>query len=405
MEKWVKTNFPGVRYRRHSIRKHGVKKDMYFSIRYKLNGRDKEEGLGWASQDWTAAKAYDALKELRENVKRGEGPQSLREKREIELKRQEQQRIEATRLKKEAITFKVFFEESYLPQARADKKASSVIREKILFDKWLKGAIGHILLRDVLPFHMEKLKLDMAKKRQSPRSIEYALAVVRQVFRAASRMGCHGGAIPTSGVKIPKVDNARMRFLTRTEAAELLRALRAKSLDAHDMTLISLHCGLRFGEIAALTWQDVDLDKGVMTIRDAKTGSRYAFLTRQAIEMLKGRPAGKPAEYVFPGRGGKMTRVSPTFFRVVDELKLNEGVDDRRLKICFHSCRHSYASWLVEEGQDLYTVQKLLGHKTNVMTQRYAHLAENRLREAVRALGRSLQKMEPDKIINVTTAK
>jgi len=84
-----------------------------------------------------------------------------------------------------------------------------------------------------------------------------------------------------------------------------------------------------------------------------------------------------------------LDRISITFKRTVEELKLNEGIDDPRLKICFHSCRHSYASWLIEEGADLYTVQKLLGHKTNIMTQRYAHLSENRLREAAQSLSRA----------------
>jgi integrase len=137
--------------------------------------------------------------------------------------------------------------------------------------------------------------------------------------------------------------------------------------------VLSLNCGLRFGEIASLTWQDVDIERGVLTIRDAKAGSRYAFLTEQAAEMLRVRPQGKPSDYVFQGRKVKLDRISITFSRTVDELKLNEGIDDPRLKICFHSCRHSYASWMIEEGQDLYTVQRLLGHKTNVMTQKNMH--------------------------------
>ena len=79
-----KTSFRGVRYRKHPTRKHGVNYDQYFIIRYKkLNGKDKEEGLGWASQGMTAAKAYDDLKVIKENIKRGQGPQSLAEKREI----------------------------------------------------------------------------------------------------------------------------------------------------------------------------------------------------------------------------------------------------------------------------------------------------------------------------------
>ncbi len=71
MAKWIKTNFPGVRYREHPTRKNGVRRDQYFTIRYKLAGKDREEGLGWASENWTATKAYERLKELKENKKKG----------------------------------------------------------------------------------------------------------------------------------------------------------------------------------------------------------------------------------------------------------------------------------------------------------------------------------------------
>ena len=392
--KWVKTTFPGVRFKEHPTRKNGVKRDQYFTIRYKLAGKDKEEGLGWATENWTAAKAYDRLKELKENRKSGEGPQTLAEKRDIMDAKKAAEQAEAERLVKEAVTFKTFFEDAYLPQAKADKKEKSVTREKVFFKVWISPAIGHFPMKGISPFHLEKLKKSMADKGQSPRSIEYCLAVVRQVFNAAKRLGAYEGENPTAKVKFPKPDNGRMRFLTREEADNLLEALKVKSADCHDMSLLSLNCGLRFGEIASLTWQDVDLTKGTLTIRDAKGGSRYAFLTEQAAAMLSTRTKGKPADFVFEGRKGEMTRISPTFFRVVNELKLNEGITDTRLRVCFHTCRHTYASWMIEEDADLYTVQKLLGHKTNVMTQRYSHLSENRLRDATKALSISQRPKE-----------
>jgi site-specific recombinase XerD len=89
------------------------------------------------------------------------------------------------------------------------------------------------------------------------------------------------------------------------------------------------------------------------------------MLQEQATKMLRNRTKGNPTDYVFQKRGGgKMDKISRTFFRTVDDLKFNEGIDDSRLQICFHFCRHSYASWMIEEGQDLYAVQKRLGHKT-----------------------------------------
>jgi len=395
--KWIKTSFPGVRYREHEKRKSGVRRDQYFTIRYKLAGKDREEGLGWASEGWSAKKAYARLSELKENLKVGEGPRTLAEKREIEDARRAAKIEERERLERESITFSAFYTDSYLPQAKADKKERSVEREEGLYKRWLSPALGDKPLKDITPFHLEKLKRDMATEGQSPRSVEYALAVVRQIFNTAKRLGVYAGENPTAKVKFPKPDNGRMRFLTHEEADKLLEALKAKSADVHDMALLSLHCGLRFGEAVSLTWQDVDLKRGVLTIRDAKAGSRYAFLTEQTAEMLKGRERGAPADNVFVNRdGGAVGKISHTFFRAVDDLGLNKGIDDRRLKVCFHSLRHSHASWLIEEGADLYTVQKLLGHKTNVMTQRYAHLSENKLREAAQALSRATRERKAD---------
>ena len=238
--------------------------------------------------------------------------------------------------------------------------------------------------------------------KQRGTSIEYALAVVRQIFNTARRFRAFEGENPTARVKFPKPDNGRMRFFSREEAEMLLNALKERSIDVHDVTLLSLHCGLRFGEIAELSWQDVNLENEVLTIRDAKAGSRYAFLTEQAKQMLSDRARGNPSDYVFGGRRGKIESLSRTFVRTVKELGLNDGIDDPRHRITFHSCRHSYASWLVEQGTDLYTVQKLLGHKTNVMTQRYAHLAEGQLRAAARSLSARLQpKKEDAKVIHL----
>jgi len=98
--------------------------------------------------------------------------------------------------------------------------------------------------------------------------MEYALSVVRQVFNTAKRLGVFEGENPTKKIKFPKPDNGMIRYLTRDEAARLLDTLKAKSHDVHDMTLLSLHAGLRFGEIASLTWQDVDIERGVLTIPD-----------------------------------------------------------------------------------------------------------------------------------------
>ena len=420
--RWIKTAHKGLRYYEHETRRHGKRKDRYYAIHFKVDKKVYDYGIGWWSDgvpDEARQKdpnigfeefCISELRQYRANVKAGSGVRSPREKRKAAAEKEALDRAEGERRIRESITFEKFFADTYLPQAKTDKKERSVAREEGLFKVWISPVLGHFPMKDIAPFHLEKLKRDMTAGGQSPRSVEYALSVVRQIFNTARRLKAFTGPNPAAEVKFPKPDNGRMRFLTPVEASLLLAALAKKSVDVHDMALLSLHVGLRFGEIASLTWKDVDLDRGVLTIRDAKAGSRYAFLTEQAVEMFRRRPRGNPSEYVFKakkrrrdkkisdGTGEKpaayrekLDRISITFARVVDELKLNEGIDDPRLQICFHSCRHSYASWLIDQGADLYTVQKLLGHKTNVMTQRYAHLAESKLRDAAMALSRALK--------------
>jgi site-specific recombinase XerD len=72
--------------------------------------------------------------------------------------------------------------------------------------------------------------------------------------------------------------------------------------------------------------------------------------------------------------------------KVVQKLGFNKGVTDYRHKVVFHTLRHTYASWLVMKGVDLYTTQNLMGHKNSTMTQRYAHPAPEHPDKAVSML-------------------
>ena len=166
----------------------------------------------------------------------------------------------------------------------------------------------------------------------------------------------------------------------------------------HDIALISLHSGARASEIFNLKWQDVDFSNGLMTLRDTKnTETRYAPMTKAVREMLKSRlPSEKPEEidpnaYVFTdSEGEKIKEVSNSFERVVDRLGFNKNVTDRRQRVVFHTCRHSFASWLAIQGVPLYTISRLMGHKSISMSERYSHLSPDHRKDAVNGLEKAL---------------
>lgn len=388
---WKGSKFQGVRFYENLTRKHGVKFDRYFAIRYQANGKRVEEGLGWTSEGWTEEKAALKLAELKTAAKTGAGPMRLTEIREIEKKRKELEQSEKMRREREAVTFGKFFLEAYLPQAKIDRP-KSVRADGGLFETWIMPFIGNLPFNEISPFHLEKIKKTILDAGRTPRTLEYIFGLIRQTFNAAKRNGLFSGDCPTAGVKRPRVDNARLRYLSPEEADLLLNRLAERSIDVYDQALLSLHCGLRFSEIISLTWADVSLEKGTLTIRDAKTGSRTTFLTAKAAESLSNRKKGLPSDYVFPARnGGKIPIISQTFFRTVKELRFNEGITDPRLRVCFHTLRHSHATLLYGAMGDLYLVQKSLGHRTPTMAMRYAKMTEGKLKEAADMMGQVLE--------------
>lgn len=377
-----------MRYREHSFRKHGVKLDRYFTIRFQHEGERVEERLGWSSEGWSESKAADELAILRNNARTGQGPIRLKERRKIQQEQRLKLQIETEKEQKESLKFSQFFKETYFPNAVSNKKPSSARREQGIFNKYLEPEIGDSRLKDISPLCIERVVKRMKDAGQSPRSIQYCLAVIRQVFNFANQTSIFSGPNPVSKVRKPKFDNRRMRFLSFEEAQALLDALKTRSETTHDIALLSLYCGLRAGEVFSLTWDCVNLDAERIHVRDTKSNKdRFVGIPKPAREMLQRRRTTAISKLVFTTRDGrKIERVSNAFLKAVKELGINDGITNAKDKVVFHSLRHTYASWLVQEGVDLYTVKELMGHSSIIMTERYSHESPDRLQRAARVL-------------------
>jgi len=236
----------------------------------------------------------------------------------------------------------------------------------------------------------------MKNSKLSPRSIKYSLAVVRQVFNFARRNGVFLGENPVLRVTLPQEDNRRMRFLTSEEATILLHTLYEKNHQLFEIALLSLHCGLRSKEIASLTFGDIDVDRKQIFVKDSKNKlNRVAYMTEDVKEMLCEKDEGEPDELVFRDHHGQKLKdyfISTQFSRILGTLGFNDGITDRRQKVVFHTLRHTFCSWLVQNGESLYTVKELAGHKTLSMTARYSHLSNDTMVKAVEKFQRSFGK-------------
>ena len=164
--------------------------------------------------------------------------------------------------------------------------------------------------------------------------------------------------------------------------------IQQRSLQTYEISLVSLRTGARANEIFKLRWSDIDIENGRLTLWDTKnTNTRIAYMTKDVKKLFQNKIPGKSSERVFIGRGGvKIGAISNTYNLAVAALGLNKNVTDRRMKVVFHTLRHTYASWLVQKGEPLYTVKELMGHSDIKMTERYAHLANTNLENAVSKL-------------------
>ena len=428
-KEWTKSAYPGIRYRVHPERRYGNGPDKYLQLIYKWQGKTIAESIGWISKTRINEKeASFILADLQKAQRTGDGPRTLKEKRELEeqarqdeIKRREQeikaQELQAQKDRLQTITFGQVWA-LYSEEASKEKKQKTWEREAQIWAKWIEPELVRVPLVKITPFLLAKLQKKIIDAGKSPRTAFYCLQTTRQVFNWAKAQDpqLFKGDNPVTFTKKVKVNNKRMRFLSHEEASSLLEALQTndpkKVKSTHDMTLLSLHCGLRFGEVATLRWRDVSLPEGSIYIRPSveKGGKgRTVYMTSQVKSMFQGRPTGEPDDLIFPSKhGGIRAEVSNFFQKTVDKIGLNKGKVSRLEKVTFHTMRHTCASWLVMAGVGLYQVQQLLGHSSHTMTERYSHLSPDGIKQVASAMesavnGAQDQQEEKSKILPLTT--
>jgi integrase len=184
-----------------------------------------------------------------------------------------------------------------------------------------------------------------------------------------------------------KEPQGRVRFLTDDEFDRLCDACPEwlKSI-----VLTARHTGMRKENILSLKWDQVDLFRRVITLERTKNDERLSIpINDTLMELFKrlSKIRHIQNQYVFSHPNAKKKSAKGTFngkryYEVktsFQEALKKAGIKDFR----FHDLRHCFASDFVQRRVDLYVVQKLLGHKSQAMTQRYSHLAPENLRDAV----------------------
>lgn len=217
----------------------------------------------------------------------------------------------------------------------------------------------------------------------------YALASANKIpilfkimFNLAKKKNIQGAqSNPANGVVLFNPNNAKERYLSAAETQRLYEVLdRSENTQLKHIVTLLLMFGCRKRELLDAEWSHFDLERRNWRIPMSKNGkARNIPISAKALEILNSLPRWKGCPYVVPNPATK--KPFGNLYYPWDKIRKEAGMPDLRM----HDLRHTFASNLVNSGQSIYVVSKLLGHSQIKTTARYSHLADETLLSAVDA--------------------
>lgn len=251
--------------------------------------------------------------------------------------------------------------------------------------KWTKLAIKHLedlgmprLLRDITPMVLQKVKERMIQEGLGKHNVNRCMQALKAIMHLGEKWGLCPKQDWTTIAKL-KTPKGRVVFHTNEEIDKLLEACPSEGWEL--VVLLGADAGLRRGEIAHLRWSDVDFNNNQIYVAPDKTvNHRYVPMTETLRKALEKAKKGQQTEFVINvGQGKGAHRHSKDYLTAYYKQISKKA----KVPSFLHKLRHTFASQLVQNGVDLYSVSKLLGHSSIKMTEIYAHLVPDTLQRAV----------------------
>jgi integrase len=267
-------------------------------------------------------------------------------------------------------------------------KKKSWNREKSILEG-IRQDLGHLFVREVDGTAVQGWYRRLTDERElSAGTAVRHFNVMHHMMEKASVIWAKETGIdrnPADQVEVYRPDDQRERYLSAEEIGSLKRSLDQKMYRADTreinrtfyrlrmIVLIALTTGMRIAEVFGLTWTDPRYSEGLIAVRSNLKGGkiRYVPMTPELAVELRKYPAVIGEEQLFPpkrGSKGERQRVEGSFETTLELA----GIQNFR----FHDLRHTFASWYMMNGGDLYELAKILGHANIKMTERYAKLGK-----------------------------
>lgn len=289
---------------------------------------------------------------------------------ETELLRRKNEKFQSIRLKE-------YFSQ-FLERNRFILSAETIKNYEAFFNM-LINFLGNKYTGELSPKDLEDFIL--SKKELKPQSIKEYYFMLKHFISLLKKDGVISKNFELKEFRI-KVPERPPIYFTAEMIKQLLNNIRSQ--DFKDIILFAFLTGLRRGGLVNQKWNDIDFEKRSITIGSGEFTTknkkfRVIPIVEDVFKILTRRFAIKVNDFVFTHKGKKWV------LKYIDQKFKAEcrKVFGEDTELCFHSLRHSFASALVMQGVNLYSVSKLLGHSSVKMTERYSHLQPESLRNEV----------------------
>jgi integrase len=385
-QKYFKTNYPGVTFiNGKAVGSNKMEKTYY--ITYRRDGQLIFEKAGRQFVDDMTPSRAAAMRGRRIEGK--------------EPTNKEKRDKERAAKKAEAVRWTIDKIWDLYCENRADNK--SLNNEKIKYEKAIRKKIGKKVPSELVPMDIDRLRMNWQKKGKKTMA-----ARVLELLRRTINYGVKRGLITplTFKIEIPRLNNQTTEDLSPDQIKKLIEVLDAdEDQTAANIMRLALFTGMRRSEIFKLKWDNIDFRRGFITLVDPKGGQDQTIpLNEAAGAIFESIDMDDDSPFVFPGRfsGEHLTDCRDSFARIAKAAEFPPGFRP------LHGLRHVYASMLASSGKvDLFTLQKLMTHKSPLMTQRYAHLRDEALKKASQVAGDIVaglvgEKDDDKKVVNLT---
>jgi len=288
-----------------------------------------------------------------------------------------EKKLQKTHEEKKMITFSqffCFFTERYI---NINHKQSTISRDKCRIKLHIIPFFGAIPLNKIT---VKDILIFKDSLQHAPGTFNKCYTLLHKAFSLAELWGYRENINPCRGVQ--KYPERKMeRFLKKDELDKLEEVLkleeiyRLKSPYVLAAIRMLIYTGCRMGEILTLKWEDIDLNDHCIHLKDSKTGKRTIPLNKSAKEVLHRIEKQKGNPFVFCGDKPRTHLIN--IQKAWQKIRKRAGISDVRI----HDLRHSFASFMIKNGVNLFEVSRLLGHRDIKTTTRYLHLTNRELVE------------------------